>query len=352
MAWMRPNQSSMSFSTQASTSTQLAKKLVSASPAMASVVEALEKASNSDSPVLLEGEQGVGKEFVARLIHLSSYRRENAFETLLPPALPAQMAAEELFGVQARKLRQAAGGTLLLKEVWRFPSAVQRRLAEALALDTSRDQTPIAVHDVWLMMSSRVALEDASREGLLAPPLANWPKAGWKNVQRIHIPPLRRRPADIPRLVELFNLEHAEEMDRPPLSFPGQIIDRFAGYSWPGNVSELKSVIYRLHATHQGSEVEESHLAGLLPQVEDELPLSRFGLEDLVRAKLRTFLARIRGYHVEDLHAQVLSQVERPLMELVLEQTSGNQLQAAKVLGINRNTLRKKIRNLGIRLPR
>lgn len=342
----------MTFAAQSSPGDVLTKRLVAKSPAMEPVVEAIGRAAESDAPVLLEGEQGVGKEFIARLIHLSSYRQERAFETLLPPALPADLAAEELFGVQARKLRQASGGTLLLKEVWRFPSAVQRRLAEALAWDTTQDRTPIAVHDVWLMMSSRVALEDASREGLLAPPLANWPRSTWKNVQRIALPPLRRRPADIPLLVELFNAEHALEMERERLVFPAQVIDRFTGYSWPGNVSELKSVIYRLHTSLRSNQVEESHLSGLVPQVEDELPLSRFGLEDLVRAKLRTFLSRIKGYHVEDLHAQVISQVERPLVELVLEQTKGNQLQAAKVLGINRNTLRKKIRNLGIRLPR
>ncbi len=342
----------MTFSPQIEAAKPLAKRLVAESPAMVPVVEAITQAAKNDAPILLEGEQGVGKEFIGRLIHLSSYRWEHAFETMLPPALPASLAAEELFGVQARKLRQASGGTLLLKEVWRFPCAVQQRLAHALTLDTTGDQTPIAVHDVWLMMSSRVALEDASREGLLASPLASWPRAMWKNVQRIAVPPLRRRPADVPLLVEQFNKEHALEMQHEPLVIPSQIIDRFIGYSWPGNVSELRSVIYRLHTTLRSPQVEESHLSGLVPQVEDELPLSRFGLEDLVRAKLRTFLSRIKGYHVEDLHAQVISQVERPLVELVLEQTRGNQLQAAKVLGINRNTLRKKIRNLGIRLPR
>lgn len=319
---------------------------------MVPVLDAIGKAVDNDTPVLLEGEQGVGKEFVARLIHHGSHRRQKAFETLLPPALPAALAAEELFGVQARKLRQASGGTLLLKEVWRFPNAVQRRLAEALGTETARDQTPLVVHDVWLMMSSRVALEDASREGLMAPPLAERPLSAWHRVQRISLPPLRRRPADIPVLIEVFNREHASETRRAPLCFTPQVIDRLIGYSWPGNVSELKGVIYRLYSTVHSTQVDESHLTGVVPQVEDELPLSRFGLEDLVRAKLRTFLGRIKGYHVEDLHAQVIGQVERPLVELVLEQTRGNQLQAAKVLGINRNTLRKKIRALGIRFPR
>jgi two-component system nitrogen regulation response regulator GlnG len=328
---------------------------VADSAAMQEVHSAVQQAVEGNAPVLLEGEQGVGKEFVARLIHHRSLRRDRAFETLLPPALPAAQAARELFGEQARKLRQAAGGTLLLKEVWRFPATVQQRIVEAVQRGAESaahsDHTPIEVHDVWVMMSSRVALEDASRSGLMAPGLATRPISGNGRLRRIVIPPLRRRGADIPALVEGLAREHAQELDREPLKCTPKAMDRLAAYAWPGNVSELKSVVYRLFGVLGSGPVREHHLDGLVPTVEDEIPLGRFGLEDLVRAKLRTFLGRIRGYHVEDLHSQVMSQVERPLLELVLEQTDGNQLQAARILGMNRNTLRKRIRSLGIRLP-
>ncbi len=330
---------------------RIARQLVAESSAMGDVRAAIAEAAQSDIPVLLEGEAGVGKEFVARLIHLRSLRRQRAFETMTPPSLPADLAAETLFGVQARTLRQAAGGTLLLKDVWRFPAAVQRRFAQVLAQEHHGDHTPLEVHDVWLMMSSRVALEDATREGLLAPDLTTPPASPWRHLRRIHLPPLRRRPADIPLLAEMLSREHAQELGRDPLRFDPKAMDRLTAHAWPGNVSELKSVVYRLFRAVDNGRVEEHHLAGLVATVEDQVPLAQFGLEDLVRAKLRTFLGRIRGYHVEDLHAQVMSQVERPLLELVLEQTRGNQLQAARILGINRNTLRKKIRALGIRLP-
>jgi two-component system nitrogen regulation response regulator GlnG len=126
-------------------------------------------------------------------------------------------------------------------------------------------------------------------------------------------------------------------------------MDRLTGYGWPGNVSELKSVIRQLVVRGGDGRIREHHLQGLLPSVDEELPLERHSLEELVRAKLKGFLNRIRGYRIEGLHAEVMARVERPLIELVLEQTRGNQLQAAKILGMNRNTLRKKIRAHGIR---
>ena len=345
------HQATMIFPAPGRTANQLASRLVAESSAMGSVREAILATLHSDAPVLIEGEPGAGKEFIARLIHQHSSRQQRAFETLTPPALPANLATEELIGQQARKLRHASGGTLLLKEVWRFPRIVQTNLVNAMqAHAKGGDRTPIEVYDVWLMMSSRVALEDASREGLLASSLSSGPTSIWNHVQRISIPPLRRRPADVPLLVEALSEEHATEVGCDRLHFSPRIMDRLSRYSWPGNISELKVLIFRLYSNRPSGSVEEHHLAGLMPQVEDELPLRKFGLEDLVRAKLRSFLGRIKGYHVEDLHTQILTQVERPLIELVLEQTRGNQLKAARVLGINRNTLRKKIKALGIHL--
>lgn len=319
---------------------------------MKMVNDAIKQTDVTHGPVLLEGEQGVGKEFVARLLHLRSRRRPTAFETFFPPAMPTDLVTEELFGEQARKLKQAAGGTLLLKEIWRFPLAVQQRLAEAIGRLRTDDRTPLEIHDVWLMMSSRISLEEARTEGLVSQALAKPPLSTWQGVRRILLPPLRRRPADIPLLVEAFNKEITSELHRKPLDFSPRVMDRFTRYSWPGNISELKAVVFRLLTTMRKNRVTEQDLAGLLPLVEDDVQLGRFSLEDLVRAKLQAFLDRVRGYHVEDLHGHVLSQVERPLIELVLEQTGGNQLQAARILGINRNTLRKKIRSLDIRLPR
>jgi DNA-binding NtrC family response regulator len=336
---------------------RLSAQFVAESAAMQSVRTAVAEAAESDGPLLIEGEAGVGKEYIARLVHSRGRRAHCPFETLLSPSLPLDFASEHLLGLQARKLRFAARGTLLLKDVWRFPPVVQSNLAQAIGMQSAGDRTPIEVFDVRLMMSSRVELESASRDGLvLQPPASGTAASGdpspWLHVRRIAVPPLRRRPADIPRLAELVGQEIARVLGREPLQFSPRILDRFVRYPWPGNLSELKAVVYRLVSSVSGPSLEEPHLEGLLPQVEDEIPIGRFGLEDLVRAKLRSFLDRIRGYHVEDLHSQILGQVERPLIELALEHTRGNQLQAARVLGINRNTLRKRIMALGIRVPR
>jgi two-component system nitrogen regulation response regulator GlnG len=331
---------------------RMSARFVAESPAMQAVRSAMAEVAEGDGPLLLEGEPGVGKEYLARLIHLQSRRAGNVFETLLPPALPIDLAADELLGLQARKLRLAARGTLLLKEVWRLPLQIQERIAHSLGLDSDAPGTPIEVYDVRLMISSRVELEDASQEGLLSSPVVSTGASPWRSLRRILVPPLRRRPTDLPRLVEVLGAEIARALSREPLVLPPRTLDRFLRYAWPGNLSELRAVLFRLATTLPGPTVEEQHLDGLLPQVNDEIPIDRFGLEDLVRAKLRSFLDRIRGYHVEDLHSQVLGQVERPLLELILEHTRGNQLQAARLLGINRNTLRKRIQALGIRINR
>lgn len=318
---------------------------------MREVAEAIDELSTTDAPVLIEGERGTGKEFVARLIHLQSPRGDRGFGVLLPPALPAELATDAILEAQPRVLRHASGGTLLLKEAWQLPAAAQYQIAQTLAQDLSADRTPIEVHDVRLMMSSRVPFEQASKHGMLLPPLRGLPADSWMRLRRVHVPPLRRRPADIPLLTQALAREHAEQLGRPAPSFHAKTMDRLVAHPWPGNLAELRRVVFHLVSVVTTGPIEEDHLSGLIPAVEDEVPLARFGLEDLVRAKLRTFLGRIRGYHVEDLHAQVLVQVERPLLELILEQTGGNQLQAAQILGINRNTLRKKIRALGVRLP-
>lgn len=339
----------MALEADLSRSERMARWLVAQSPAMQAVRSAIAEAAETSMPVVLEGEQGVGKEFVARLIHLRSARSRRSFETLAPPSLPADLAADELFGDQSRKLRHAAGGTLLIKDVWRFPSSARRHLSLALSHSRPRDTTPMEVHDVWLMLSSRVVLDIEGEQRSLAAVEEALPAGVGAGYRRIAVPPLRRRPADIPLLVDTFSREHAAETRRDPLRFSPQAMDRLTRHGWPGNVSELKGVVFLLYGAISGPVVNEGHLDGLIPAVEDELPIARFGLEELVRAKLRTFLGRIRGYHVEDLHSHVINQVERPLIELVLEQTRGNQLQAARILGINRNTLRKKIRALSIR---
>src|SRR5262249_28635846 len=125
-------------------------------------------------------------------------------------------------------------------------------------------------------------------------------------------------------------------------------IDRLVRYPWPGNVAQLKDVCRRLLLRTRHSVIEASEMDGILPQLDDRVPLESMPFEEMVRSKLRGFLARNKNVSIEGLYEEVIARVERPLIELVLEQTEGNQINAARMLGLNRNTLRKKI--VGLRI--
>jgi two-component system, NtrC family, nitrogen regulation response regulator GlnG len=319
--------------------------LVSESPSMTPVVEFLSQHSKTRGPIIIEGERGTGKEFAARFVHYTGRRAKAPFSTLSVTALPPELVSEELYQPGIGRLHQARGGSLLLKELWALPKRDQRRLAEILEDDDKRDKTPLEVYDVRLMMTSSMELEAAVRSNFVEPELKRV-----LSTRRIVMPPLRRRPSDIPELANLFMDQMIRDLDRPPLEVDPRVFELFVDYHWPGNIEELKDVVRQLVAKVPGRKLHEGHLTGLLPTVEEEISLERFSLEELVRAKLKSFFYRIRGFRVEGLYAEVMSRVERPLIELILAETNGNQLRAAKLLGINRNTLRKKIQKMKLRV--
>lgn len=325
----------------------LRRSLAAQSPAMIPVVEAIQKAALSELPVLLEGEAGTGKEFLARYIHYTGKRQKSPFTTLRVTSMPPELVERELYGHKTGGLRKVQGGTLLLKELWALPRAPQKRLARMMNGCSPQSETLWETFDVRVMTTSSMELKDASSEVMLESSL-------FDALSHFHvkIPPLRRRPADIPILTEYFVRQFCAESGQRRPSLDPRVMDRLSQHSWPGNISELKSVVRQLLMRAEDNRIKESGLNGLLPAVDDELPLDRYPLEELIRAKLKGFLNRIKGYRIEGLHAEVIARVERPLLELVLAQTEGNQLQAAKILGMNRNTLRKKIKQHNIRLFR
>lgn len=324
--------------------TALDRCLFKQSPAMAPVMQAIQTAAQEDCPVLLEGEPGTGKEFLARYIHYSSSRKKNPFSSLEITAVPPEFVHQELYGHITGRLGRVRGGTVLLKELWALPRDSQKRLARLLNGNALTDETPQEVYDVRVMTTSSMSLDEAVHSSFVEPALQTTLAPC-----RIVVPPLRRRPSDIPLLTEYFLRQFSAESERRLPTLDTRVVDRLTEYSWPGNISELKFVVRQLLVRGYRGCIIESDLQGLLPSVDDDLPLERHSLEELVRAKLENFLNRIKGYRIEGLHAEVMARVERPLIELVLEQTRGNQLQAAKILGMNRNTLRKKIKAHGIR---
>jgi two-component system nitrogen regulation response regulator GlnG len=168
---------------------------------------------------------------------------------------------------------------------------------------------------------------------------------------KIEVPPLRERTADLPTLAERWVAHYAGEVGRSKMSIAARAHARLAQYPWPGNVAELKAIARRLVVRVDRARIEAGDVDEVLPVVAQRVPLEDMSFEDMVKAKLAGFLKRMDGYPVHDLYDKVLARVERPLFDLVLEHTGGNQLKAADILGVNRNTLRKKLADLGLDTP-
>jgi two-component system nitrogen regulation response regulator GlnG len=244
-------------------------------------------------------------------------------------------------------LRAAAGGTLLIKDVVDLPAASQRTLRKAIRRDAGvhrRDrETPIESYDVRVVGSGDQDLEGAVAAKILSKELYEQMSG-----QRIDVPPLRERVADIPTLVERWVRHYGDEVGRERVTVSTRAHARLVKYPWPGNVAELKAMARRLVVRAQTTKIEAGDVDEVLPKVAERVPLEDMAFEEMVKAKLAGFMQRMDGYPVHDLYEKVVQRVERPLLELVLQHTGGNQVRAAEILGLNRNTLRKKLAELAL----
>ena len=308
---------------------------------MADVATRIEAAAECDSPVLIEGETGSGRELVARTIHYAGPRRGD-FISVKATNIPRARLEEEL--ISTRTLRRAHGGTLLVKDLDTLPRGPQKSLAKVLSRRRrERDDTGEAL-DVRVIGATDGDLEQSVVAEYFDRELYERLGAG-----KIRIPPLRRRLDDLPRLVKHFLSQIGEEVGRSRVNVTDRALDRLAKYPWPGNVAELKDVARRLILRLKRGPVDSADVEAVLPQVGERIPVEDMAFEEMVRAKLRGFLQRVDGYPVENLYDDVVSRVERPLLALVMEHAGGNQLRAAQMLGLNRNTLRKKLAQHGLK---
>jgi two-component system nitrogen regulation response regulator GlnG len=304
---------------------------------MGDVVNQVEEVAEDDVPVLIEGEPGSGRELVARTIHYAGPRRNAGFVAVKAANIPRALVEGELFGPQKGSLRRASGGTLLLKDVDTLPKGPQRGLAKVLRKRvTSREESGehldvrfIGATDGDLVQSVEADYFDRELYDRLG-------------ARRIKIPPLRRRADDIPRLVRHFLSQIGEELGRR-IAVTDRALTRLARYPWPGNVAELKDVLKRIAVKAKRGPIDAPEVEAVLTPLAERIPAEEMAFEEIVRNKLAGFLRRVDGYPVENLYDDVIARVEKPLLALVLEHTSGNQLKAAEILGLNRNTLRKKL---------
>ncbi len=339
--------------------------LIGRSPAMQEIYRVLARLMGTDLTVMIFGESGTGKELVARALHDFGKRRSGPFVAINMAAIPRELIESELFGHEkgaftgattrsAGRFEQAQGGTLFLDEIGDMPLEAQTRLLRVLQegeYTAVGGRSPIRT-DVRIVAATHRDLRQMIRQGLFREDLFYR-----LNVVPIRLPPLRERTEDVPALIRHF-LAQVARQGLPLKTLDQQAMDRLKGYRWPGNVRELENLVRRLAALYAqeviGVDVVEQELAevaAINPTV-PEIPAGE-GLGAAAERHLKEyFSAHGEALPAAGLYDRVLREIERPLIALTLSATRGNQIRAAQLLGLNRNTLRKKIRELDIQVVR
>jgi two-component system nitrogen regulation response regulator GlnG len=336
--------------------------LLGRSSAMQDVYRSLARLMNTDLTVLITGDSGTGKELAARALHDYGSRKNFSFIAINMAAIPRELIESELFGHEkgsftgaiaqsSGRFKQAEGGTLFLDEIGDMPAEAQTRLLRVLQegeYTTVGGRKPIRTN-VRIVAATHRDLTQLIRQGLFREDLYYR-----LNVVPIRMPPLRERREDIPELVKHFLTKAVEE------GLPWKIIDQKALehlqiYDWPGNVRELENLVRRLAALYSeetiGVSVIETELLGRGSPVNKESKSN--GISEAVEIRVLNYFSINKGTKPSgNLYNQILKEVEGPLIAHTLAFTRGNQLKSAKLLGLNRNTLRKKIRELNIPIVR
>ena len=332
-------------------------RIVGKSRVLLEVFQKIGKVADSDATILLLGERGVGKEMIARCIHdLGS--RTGPFVAVNIPAIPRDLQEVELFGhekmaftgaddAREGKLAATQDGTLFLDEIGDTPLDLQPKLLRVLQ---EREYTPLGSNQTRRFRGRIIAATNRNLRKMVADGRFREDLFDRLNVFPLRVPSLAERKEDIPLLADHFLRKYCAILSRPPRSFSKEAVEELSARPWKGNVRELENFVQRLAVLSQGKLLRRDDVARELARAEGTLETSSAPMEQLVEERIREFLRRL-GPALDSetaLHDLFVRQVERPLVKVILEATAGNQIRAAAILGIHRNTLRKKVAELGL----
>ncbi|MGH1329520.1 MAG: response regulator [Paracoccaceae bacterium] len=310
--------------------------LVGRTPAMQALYRLVARVMNTDLPVLITGESGTGKSLIARAIHDFSDRRNLPF-------VVASAADLDTMDGPATILSRAKNGSILFDEVGDLDEEAQARIVRML--DSFTDNAP------RIMATSQSDLSNRLEEGAFRQDL--FYRLGGVT---LHVPSLRERVDDIPLLAEHF-LGRSERDGLSARRFSEEAMDLVRAYSWPGNVRQLENTIRRLMVTSSEEMISRAEAEAVLGNQPAMEPLQTGGGGEKLNASVAKHLRRYFDLHggvlpPPGLYQRILREVEMPLIEIALDAVGGNQAKCADLLGINRNTLRKKITELDIQVTR
>jgi two-component system, NtrC family, nitrogen regulation response regulator GlnG len=326
-------------------------ELLGHAAAMQQVFRAIGRLSRSSVTVLITGESGTGKELVARALHEHSPRAAKPFIALNTSAIPSELLESELFGhergaftgadsLRRGRFEQADGGTLFLDEIGDMSMPLQTRLLRVLAegeFYRVGGQTPIRV-DVRVIAATHQDLKERAERAQFREDLYHR-----LNVIRIELPPLRARPEDIPELLDHYVRVAALELGVEPKVFTSEAKDKLAGYAWPGNVRELVNLCRRLSVLAPGTEIRSEDLPAEITTGAEAAPEVDWS------TALASWAERHAAAGKRPLLLEAQPEFERVLIRIALKRTQGHRQDAAKLLGWGRNTLTRKLKELGMK---
>ncbi len=326
--------------------------IIGKSPAMRNIFKLIGRASSSLEPVLITGESGTGKEVIAKLIHLYSDRKNKPFVAVNCAAIPSGLVESELFGYEKGaftgadkskkgKFLAADGGTIFLDEISEMPLEAQGKLLRVIQ---EMEVSPVGSNSVYKVDVKIIAATNKDLVKLTAEGKFREDLFYRLSVIEINIPPLRERKEDIPDLIELFTKQALEKHGLKRGGFTKEAVECMKKYDYPGNVRELKNIVFKLIAIYR----ERPITPDLLPDfiVGDKSVSSSADWKE----GLEKEVSRLISSGKRSIYIKLLSDFEEVILRETLKHTRGNISEASKLLGIHRNTIHRKIEELNIQV--